>query len=131
MIWSNFVAGSALSAIAAAAVTRSARPRMSATMISLPAPFILAKGAVCPITAAIWRKRPEITSATTPSVSDEAAARPSEQQQHRNHANNEDRRQYLGEIAGSPRHAAEAERSGDERDDDENDDPFEHGVLRH
>ncbi len=45
MIWSNFVAGSALSAIAAAAGHAFARERMSATMISLPSPFILAKGA--------------------------------------------------------------------------------------
>src|SRR6188768_3745473 len=52
MIWSNLVAGSALMAIAAAGVTRSARPRMSATMISLPSPFILAKGAVVPNCAA-------------------------------------------------------------------------------
>jgi len=47
MIWSKRVAGSAFSAIAAAGATRSARPRMSATMISLPSPFILAKGALC------------------------------------------------------------------------------------
>src|SRR5688572_13397388 len=46
IIWSNLVAGSALRAIAAAGVTRSARPRMSATMISLPIPFILAKAAL-------------------------------------------------------------------------------------
>jgi hypothetical protein len=46
MIWSKPVAASALSATAAAGVTRSARPRISATMISLPMPFILAKGAV-------------------------------------------------------------------------------------
>src|SRR6185437_1652552 len=46
MIWSNFVAGSALMAIAASAVTRSARPRISATMISLPSPFIFKNGAL-------------------------------------------------------------------------------------
>src|SRR6218665_3804032 len=46
MIWSNLVAGSALMAMAAAGVTRSLRPRMSATMISLPSPFILRKGVV-------------------------------------------------------------------------------------
>ena len=62
MIWSNFVAGSALSAIAARGVTRSARERMSATMISLPSPFILAKGARAigqnpSRLGAIWRKR--------------------------------------------------------------------------
>src|SRR6218665_857820 len=45
MIWSNFVAGSALIAMAAAGVTLSLRPRMSATMISLPSPFILRNGA--------------------------------------------------------------------------------------
>ena len=33
-------------AMAAAAVTRSARPRISATMIWLPSPFILRKGTV-------------------------------------------------------------------------------------
>src|SRR6185437_13193888 len=51
MIWSNLVAGSALRVMAAAGVTRSARPRMSATMISLPSPFILAKGAALSIAA--------------------------------------------------------------------------------
>ena len=59
MIWSNFVAASALSAIAAAAVTLSARPRISATMISLPMPFILAKGAAPAIgpviSVSVWR----------------------------------------------------------------------------
>src|SRR5690606_19686207 len=44
MIWSKCVALSAASARAAGAVTRPARPRMSATMISLPIPFIRAKG---------------------------------------------------------------------------------------
>src|ERR1700742_1992101 len=46
MIWSNLVAASPLMAIAAAGVTRSARLRMSATMISLPSPFILRNGAL-------------------------------------------------------------------------------------
>jgi hypothetical protein len=49
------VAGSALSATAAAGVTRALRPRMSATMISLPSPFILIIGTVVMV-AGIWSK---------------------------------------------------------------------------
>src|SRR5690606_9801528 len=43
---------------------RSARPRMSATMILLPMPFILAKEASA-LMGGIWRKWREITSAAT------------------------------------------------------------------
>src|SRR6218665_556382 len=69
MIWSKWVAGSSASAIAAAGVTRSARPRMSTTRILLPSPFIFANSTVSAITPhilgffrPIWRKTPAITS---------------------------------------------------------------------
>jgi hypothetical protein len=44
MIWSNLVSGRALMAMAASGVTRAFVPRMSATMIWLPSPFIFKKG---------------------------------------------------------------------------------------
>src|SRR5687768_9607545 len=53
MIWSNLVPGVALMAIAASAVTRPSRPRISATMIWLPSPFILRNGT--PLTLCLAR----------------------------------------------------------------------------
>src|ERR1700754_1265757 len=129
MIWSKRVAGSAFRAIAAAAVTRSARPRISATMISLPAPFILANS-----TKLFWgalmrgymAEKPPDYQSDGPK-SDQSAARPGKQKQHDRKTGNQQCREEHRTLAGDVGDTGEAEPAGNQRDNQQYDDPFQHG----
>src|SRR5690606_19002332 len=127
MIWSNLVTGSALSAIAAWGVTRSARPRMSATMISLPRPFIRAKG-----TRWFMRRYMAETTANYQCRWLRCGQRPSrsgngdDAEQHQQEKDQHDGDQDFGAGERRAGDRIEAEKTGNCCDDEQDEYPFDH-----
>src|SRR5690606_7914349 len=129
MIWSNRVAGSVASARAAAGDTRSVRPRISATMIALPSPFIFANCAASAMKSplardmrAIWRMNGKITSRQPEEDSGDGDDSENGEQEQDAHDRDADLR--AGERC--TREPVEPKQAGHRGDDEQDENPFEH-----